>query len=73
LKSALRGGALSRSPLLEFSLLSLPIRTQAVYRVLLMIPLGALLVVVFRNVIGINTFGTFMPVLIALAFRETQL
>ena len=29
--------------------------------------------VVLRNVVGIRTFGTFMPVLIALAFRETQL
>jgi hypothetical protein len=29
--------------------------------------------VILRNVIGIKTFGTFMPVLIALAFRETQL
>jgi hypothetical protein len=26
-----------------------------------------------RNVIGIDAFGTFMPVLIALSFRETQL
>jgi hypothetical protein len=29
--------------------------------------------VILRNIIGISTFGTFMPVLIALAFRETQL
>lgn len=26
-----------------------------------------------RNIIGIRTFGTFMPILIALAFRETEL
>ena len=64
----------SHSPLLlEFSLLQLPVRTQQVYRVLLLIPVGAFLVVLFRTVIGLNTFGTFMPVLIALAFRETQL
>jgi hypothetical protein len=37
------------------------------------VPLGAFLLVILRNVIGIKTFGTFMPVLIALAFRETQL
>jgi len=30
-------------------------------------------VVLLRNVIGIKTFGTFMPILIALAFRETEL
>ncbi len=59
--------------LIDFSLYSLPIQTQAVYAVLLMIPIGALVMVVMRNMIGIDAFGTFMPVLIALAFRETQL
>ncbi len=59
--------------LLDFSLLSLPLNIQAVYRVMLMVPLGALVLVLLRNVIGIKTFGTFMPVLIALAFRETGL
>ncbi|MCC7257500.1 MAG: inactive transglutaminase family protein [Gammaproteobacteria bacterium] len=57
----------------EFSLFALPIQSQAVYGVLLAVPVGALLVVLLRNVIGVQTFGTFMPVLIALAFRETQL
>lgn len=60
-------------PLLTFSLLGLPLHTQNVYTILLTIPLGALLVVLLRNLIGIQTFGTFMPVLIALAFRETEL
>ncbi len=59
--------------LIDFSLYSLPIQTQAVYRVLLMIPIGALIMVFMRNFIGIDAFGTFMPVLIALAFRETKL
>ncbi len=58
---------------IDFSLYSLPIQTQAVYSVLLMIPIGALVMVVLRNFVGIDAFGTFMPVLIALAFRETQL
>ena len=57
----------------DFSLYNLPIQTQAVYGVLLMIPVGALIMVVMRNLVGIDAFGTFMPVLIALAFRETQL
>ena len=61
------------SNLVQFSLYNLPIRTQAVYMVLLMIPIGALVMVVMRNMIGVNAFGTFMPVLIALSFRETQL
>jgi hypothetical protein len=58
---------------IEFSLFSLPIRTQAVYSVLIMIPLGALVMALMRNVIGIPTFGTFTPILVALAFRETKL
>jgi hypothetical protein len=36
-----------------------------------MIPIGALVIVIFRNVIGIETFGTFLPALIATAARET--
>lgn len=59
--------------LMEFSLHSLPAQTQNVYKILLMVPLGALVVVVMRNLVGVKTFGTFMPVLIALAFRETEL
>jgi len=61
------------SNIADFSLYSLPIQTQAVYGVLLMIPIGALVMVIMRNLIGVDAFGTFMPVLIALAFRETKL
>lgn len=57
----------------DFSLFTLPIATQAVYSVLLMIPIGALVIVMLRNFVGVKTFGTFMPVLVALAFRETRL
>lgn len=65
--------AVAGSTLVDFSLFSLPIKTQAVYSVILMIPIGALIMVLMRNVVGIDAFGTFMPVLIALSFRETQL
>lgn len=58
---------------MEFSLFALPIATQAVYSVLVMIPIGALVIMLLRNFVGVKTFGTFMPVLVALAFRETQL
>ncbi len=61
------------SMVLDFSLFGLPIQTQAVYSVLLMVPIGALVMVVLRNFVGVQTFGTFMPVLIAIAFRETDL
>lgn len=62
-----------RSRLMEFSLFNLPIPTQHIYQILLMIPIGALIILFLRSFVGIETFGTFMPVLIALAFRETQL
>lgn len=61
------------SNILEFSLLSLPISTQNIYKILLLVPVGAFVVVIMRNVVGVTTFGTFMPILIALAFRETKL
>jgi hypothetical protein len=67
-----RRGRAVQSRVADFSLFSLPIQAQAVYAVLLMIPMGALVVVLLRNVVGVTTFGTFMPVLVALAFRETQ-
>ncbi len=66
-------GQILTPKLLAFSLFSLPIHVQSTYRILLMIPIGALLLVILRNVVGIKAFGTFTPVLIALAFRETQL
>ncbi|MGD9601164.1 MAG: UUP1 family membrane protein [Gammaproteobacteria bacterium] len=59
--------------LLALSLSDLPVSTQNVYRVLLMVPLGAFVIVLMRMVVGIPTFGTFMPILVALAFRETRL
>ncbi len=64
---------LTRSRALEFSLFGLPIKTQAVYAILLTIPIGALVMVFLRNIVGLESFGTFLPVLVALAFRETQL
>ena len=55
------------------SLLNLPVDAQAVYAVLLLVPIGAFIMVLMRNVVGFPSFGTFMPVLIALAFRDTGL
>lgn len=47
--------------------------TQGFLKILLMLPLGAFVTVVFRNVLGLETFGTFLPALIAAAARETGL
>jgi hypothetical protein len=62
-----------RFMLASASLLDLPVHTQSVYAVLLLVPVGAFVLVLMRNVVGVRAFGTFMPVLIALAFRETGL
>ncbi|MFO8140446.1 MAG: inactive transglutaminase family protein [Marinobacter sp.] len=51
----------------------LPIEEQGMFRMLLLLPLGALIVAFMRIVIGIRTSGTFMPVLIAVAFVQTTL
>jgi hypothetical protein len=56
----------------RLSLLTLPPKTQLVFRVLLLVPLGALIVSLFRNFVGVPTSGTFMPILLALALRETK-
>jgi hypothetical protein len=71
--SALVPANFAERSVLDFSLLTLPLDTQQVYRLILMVPLGVLILVLLRNVVGITTFGTFMPVLIALSFRETTL
>lgn len=55
------------------SLYRLPVETQTTLRVLLVLPLSVLLAGVFRNLIGIRTFGIFMPILIALSLRRTDL
>lgn len=70
--SLLRGREL-RSAFVDFSILGLPIQTRAVYQVLLAVPIGIMVLVLLRNIIGVKTFGTFMPVLMAMAFRETEL
>lgn len=55
------------------SLYRLPIGAQEPLRVMLVLPLAALIAAAFRNLVGLRTFGTFMPVLIALSLREIDL
>ncbi|MDR5858704.1 gonadoliberin III [Halomonas eurihalina] len=59
--------------ILNFSIHSLPLEEQALFQTILLIPIGALVVVLLRVLVGIKTSGTFMPVLIALAFIQTTL
>ncbi|HXV36503.1 MAG TPA: UUP1 family membrane protein [Myxococcota bacterium] len=55
------------------SLYRLPIGTQNMLRWLLLFPLGAVVIAIFRNVVGVRTYGTFMPALIALALHDLPL
>lgn len=61
------------SKAISFSLFSLPLHIQHVYHVLFLVPIGVFVILLLRIFIGLETIGTFMPVLIALAFRDTQL
>lgn len=50
----------------------LPLGMHRVLATLLLLPFGAIIIGVFRNVVGLRTFGTFAPVLLALAFVFTD-
>ena len=62
-----------RYALLDFSIYALPVEQQGVFKGLLLIPVAALVVVIMRLLVGVRTSGTFMPILIALAFIQTTL
>lgn len=62
-----------KSTLYNLTIYALPVELQVVMRILLLIPLGALACIIVKQIVGIKTFGTFMPVLLAMAFRETTL
>ena len=64
---------LAESPFLVSTILGLPLSERAVFRYIVLIPLGAFVVVLLRNIVGVPTLGTFMPVLIALALLEIPL
>lgn len=72
-RAAVMAGQNSGAALIDFSIYSLPLAEQNTFKLLLLIPLGALVVVILRNLVGIQTSGTFMPILIALTFLQTSL
>lgn len=73
LDAAIRRLEVRDENMVAYSLLNLPLQTQDVYRILLMVPIGAFIMLLLRNLVGIKTFGTFMPVLIAISFKWTSL
>ncbi len=69
----MRAELLGERVMADLSIFSLPASEQNMFKRLVLLPLAILLIVFARNVIGIRTMGTFMPVLIAMAFLETRL
>lgn len=65
--------SLEGSEQMTFSLYSLPIAEQGMFKLIMLLPLGALVVVFMRLVVGLKTSGTFMPILLALSFLQTEL
>lgn len=57
----------------DISLYSLPIAEQGMFKLIMLLPIGAFVVVFMRIIVGFKTSGTFMPVLIAMAFLQTDL
>jgi hypothetical protein len=59
-----------RKLMLACSLHSLPPTEHHLVEFLLLLPVAALIICVYRNIIGLNSFGTFAPALVGLAFRD---
>ena len=59
------------SNLFEYTIYNLPMLEQNTLKWLMIFPLGILLVVLMRNVIGISTMGTFTPMLISMSLIKT--
>ncbi|HZV04562.1 MAG TPA: 7TM domain-containing protein [Gemmataceae bacterium] len=55
---------------LNLSLFALPPAERRLVEILLLLPIAALIICIFRNVIGLRSFGTFAPALIGLAFHD---
>ena len=62
-----------QAALMDYSIYSLPIEQQSVFKYILLVPVGALVVIVLRLMVGVRTAGTFMPVLLGIAFIQTSL
>lgn len=60
--------SLRRSAVSILDLTQLPVETRRTLALILLLPLGALITAVLRNMVGLQTFGTFTPSLIAMSF-----
>lgn len=70
-KMAGRRAKYENSRFFDFTIYNLPMHEQNTLKWLMIFPLGILLVVLMRNVIGISTMGTFTPMLVAMSLVKT--
>jgi hypothetical protein len=66
------GASTLRKAFTAISLFALPPAERRLVEVLLLLPMAALVICFFRNVVGLSSFGTFAPALVGLAFRELR-
>ncbi len=59
--------------MVSLSIEALPVEEQSMFKNILLLTVGVLIVVFLRIIVGVKTSGTFMPVLIAMAFLQTNL
>lgn len=57
----------------DYSIYNLPVAEQNVLKWLMIFPLGILITVLLRNIVGIKTMGTFTPMLLAMSLVKTGL
>lgn len=70
-KMAGRRAKYENSRWFDFTIYNLPSLEQNTLKWLMIFPLGILLIVLMRNVIGIRTMGTFTPMLISMSLVKT--
>src|SRR5574344_1737808 len=56
----------------EYSIFNLPLMEQNTLKWLMIFPLAILVIVLMRNVVGIQTMGTFTPMLLSMALVKTS-
>jgi hypothetical protein len=66
------GASWARRFFMAISFYTLPPAEQRLIEFLLLLPIAALIICIYRNVIGLNSFGTFAPALVGLAFRDVH-
>jgi transglutaminase-like putative cysteine protease len=69
-EGAAAGASLGQRLFRSLSLVLLPPAERRLVELLLLFPVAALIICVFRNLIGLSSFGLFAPALIGLAFHD---